>query len=84
MMKRSCPKHERYASAHRTSEASAAHSAVRAGYAIPDGRDYTVDDIPIAGRPIRFGAQLADYIRVLLTVVVKPGDHRPSRRPCDS
>jgi hypothetical protein len=55
--------------------------AVRASFAV-EGRDYTVGDIKIGGRPIRFGAQVADRVRVRLTAVVKPGNARPRRKPC--
>jgi len=56
---------------------------VRASFAVPKARGYTVGDIKIAGRPIRFGAQVADRVRVRLTAVVKPGNAQPRRQPCD-
>lgn len=55
---------------------------VRASFAVPAQRGYTVSDIKIAGRPIRFGAQVADRVRVRLTAVVKAGNARPRRKPC--
>jgi len=55
---------------------------VRASFAVPEQRGYTVGDIKIAGRPIRFGAQVADRVRVRLVAVVKPGSARPRRSPC--
>lgn len=56
--------------------------AVRASFAVPEARGYTVSDVEIGGRPIRFGAQLADRVEVRLAAVVKPGNARPRRRPC--
>jgi hypothetical protein len=59
-----------------------ARHALRARYEVPAERGYTVGDVRIDGRPIRFGAQLADRVRVRIAAVVKPGSHRPARRPC--
>jgi hypothetical protein len=56
--------------------------ALRASFAVPEQRGYTVSDIRIANRPITFGAQIADRVRVRLAAVVKPGNARPKRRPC--
>ena len=56
--------------------------AVRASFAVPKSSGYTVSEVRIAGRPIRFGAQLADRVRVRLTAVVRPGNARPPRVPC--
>lgn len=50
--------------------------------AVPKQRNYTVGDIKIAGRPIKFGAQVADRVRVRITAVAKPGNARPRRKPC--
>ncbi|MEE1782158.1 hypothetical protein PUR71_04330 [Streptomyces sp. SP17BM10] len=46
----------------------AAHP-VRAVYEVPQGRGFTVGDITIGGKPIRFGAQIADFITIKLTAV---------------
>lgn len=67
-----------------TIERGGSDHAVRASFAVPEQRGYTVGDIAIAGRPIRFGAQLADRVRVRLTAVVKPGNARPRPEPCDA
>jgi hypothetical protein len=56
--------------------------ALRASYAVPAGRGYRVGDVEVDGRPIRFGAQLADRVSVRLTALVRPADHRPPRLPC--
>lgn len=56
--------------------------AVRASFAVPKQRGYTVGDINVGGRPIKFGAQVADRVRVRITAVVKPGNARPRRKPC--
>jgi phosphatidylserine/phosphatidylglycerophosphate/cardiolipin synthase-like enzyme len=39
---------------------------VRAVYEVPAGKGYVVGDIRIAGRPIEFGAQIADFITIKL------------------
>jgi hypothetical protein len=56
--------------------------AVRASFAVPNQHGYAVGDIRIGGRPIKFGAQVADRVRVRITAIVKPGSARPRRRPC--
>ncbi|GHE50548.1 hypothetical protein GCM10017771_72450 [Streptomyces capitiformicae] len=40
---------------------------VRAVYEVPAGRGFAVGDITIGGRPIEFGAQIADFVTVRLT-----------------
>jgi hypothetical protein len=42
---------------------------VRAVYEVPAGHGFVVGDIRIAGRPIEFGAQIADFINMKLTGV---------------
>lgn len=61
----------------------AAHT-VRAHFAVPEELGYTVGDILLAGRPIRFGGQLADRVSVRLDAVVKPAGRKPERVPCDT
>lgn len=61
----------------------AAH-ALRARFEVPAGHDYTVSDITVDGRPIQFGAQLADRVQVRLSAVIKPGAHKPQPQPCES
>jgi phosphatidylserine/phosphatidylglycerophosphate/cardiolipin synthase-like enzyme len=39
---------------------------VRAVFEVPAGRGYVVSDIRLAGRPIDFGAQIADFITIKL------------------
>lgn len=55
---------------------------VRASFEVPDDRDYQVSDIRIGGRPIDFGAQLADRVQVKVTAIAKAGDPPPDRQPC--
>jgi hypothetical protein len=43
--------------------------AVRAVYEVPPEKGFSVGDIVINGEPIRFGAQIADFIRIKLTGV---------------
>jgi hypothetical protein len=42
---------------------------VRAVYEVPSEKDFVVGDITIVGRPIEFGAQIADFINIKLTGV---------------
>lgn len=57
--------------------------ALRARYEVPAELPFVVGDIRIAGRPIEFGAQLADKVQVKLTAVAAAfGSHAPRRRPC--
>jgi hypothetical protein len=44
-----------------------AQKPVRAIYEVPAGRNFAVGDITINGRPIRFGAQIVDFIAMKLT-----------------
>jgi hypothetical protein len=55
---------------------------VRATFEVPAERGYSVGDITIGGRPIRFGAQLADRLHVRLRAVAKPGVVDVERQPC--
>lgn len=43
--------------------------AVRAVYEVPSERAFSVGDIAINGQPIRYGAQIADFIRIKLVGV---------------
>lgn len=56
--------------------------AVRARFDVPSDRDYTLADVKLNDRPINFGGQLADQVRIRATVLVVPGTHRPQREPC--
>lgn len=46
-----------------------AEHTVRAVYEVPAAAGYTVSDITAGGAPIRFGAQIADFISVKLSAV---------------
>ena len=59
-----------------------AEHTLRARFEVPAQRGYVVGDIEIGGRPIKFGAQVADRVQVWVKVVVKPGDHRPQPKRC--
>jgi hypothetical protein len=67
-----------------TIERGDAGHALRASYAVPEERGYTVSDVTIAGTPIRFGAQLADRVQVRISAVAKPGSHQPTPQPCEA
>lgn len=60
----------------------AAH-ALRASFVVPEDLGYTVGDVHLSGRPIQFGAQLADRVRIRLDAIVKPAGHQPRRVPCE-
>lgn len=57
--------------------------ALRASFAVPTERGYAVGDIEVGGRPIVFGAQVADKVRIRIGAFAKPGDHEPVARPCE-
>lgn len=57
-----------------------AENPVRAVYEVPEGAGYVVGDITIGGRPIEYGAQIVDFIRVRLTGVAHSVD-RDNRDP---
>jgi hypothetical protein len=59
-----------------------AEHTLRARFEAPEQRGYVVGDIEIGGRPIKFGAQIADRVQVWVKVVIKPGDHKPKPKRC--
>lgn len=60
---------------------NAAH-AVRASFAVPHGLGFAVGDILLDGRPLQFGAQLADRVTVRFSALVKPAAHQPRTEGC--
>jgi hypothetical protein len=48
--------------------------AVRAVYEVPPERGFLVGDITINGRPIQYGGQIADFVRMRLSLVASSGD----------
>ncbi|TKB71216.1 MAG: hypothetical protein E8D46_17770 [Nitrospira sp.] len=54
---------------------------VRASYAVPGDKGYTVSDIKIGGEPIEFGAQIASRINVRVAVMVSDPAQLTSPRP---
>jgi hypothetical protein len=67
-----------------TIERGTPEHTLRASYSVPRDRGYRVGDITADGRPLRFGAQLADRVSIRLTGLVRPADHRPVRQPCET
>ena len=57
---------------------------LRARFEVPAGRRYVVGDIKLAGRPIRFGGQVADGVRVWIKALVKDANHKPRAQRCVS
>jgi hypothetical protein len=54
---------------------------VRAEFAVPASKKYTVSDIEIAGVPIEFGSQIAEQLEMRLGVLKGPADQDPEGRP---
>jgi hypothetical protein len=65
-----------------TIERGDASHAVRASFHVPPERGYKAGDIEVAGRALRFGAQLADRVIVRIDGLVNPGTHRQAPQPC--
>jgi hypothetical protein len=58
--------------------------AVRAIFEVPEELGFRVGDILLDGRPIRFGAQLADRVIMRIGAVVRPGNAEPRVEGCKS
>lgn len=56
--------------------------ALRARFEVPSERGYSVSDIEIDGRPIEFGAQLADRVRVRVVALARTSSVEPVPQPC--
>jgi len=56
------------------------NTIVRAEYAVPLDKGYTVSDIQIAGNPISHGGQIAAHITMRLGVLVGPASNLPRPR----
>lgn len=56
--------------------------ALRAEFSVPAERGYSVSQLAIEGEPIRFGAQLADLVRIRVVALSRPGSHEPVPQPC--
>jgi hypothetical protein len=65
-----------------TIERGSAEHALRASFHVPPERGYTAGDVTVAGRPLQFGAQLADRVVIRINGLVKPGEHRQAPVPC--
>jgi hypothetical protein len=63
-------------------ERGTAQHAVRASFAVPESLGYSIEQVTLGGRPIRFGAQLADRVKVRLDAIVKPAGHQPVPQQC--
>jgi subtilisin family serine protease len=53
---------------------------VRAEFAVPESKKYTVSDIKIAGVPIKFGSQIAEQLEMRLGALFGPVDKDPEGR----
>ncbi len=61
-----------------------AEHTLRARFEVPANRRYVVGDIKLRGRPIQFGGQVADGVRVWIKARVKDAKHKPQSRPCEN
>lgn len=59
-----------------------AKHTLRARFEVPVSKPYEVGDLTIAGRPIEFGSQVAELVKVWVSVRVKPGAQVPRPKPC--
>ena len=66
-----------------TVERGTPEHTLRARYEVPPERGYAIGDVLSDGRPISFGAQLADRVRVRITALVKTAHHTPRPQPCN-
>lgn len=55
---------------------------MRAVFAVPPERGYAVSDILSNGRPIRFGGQLADRVRIRVAALSLPSETEALVKPC--
>jgi hypothetical protein len=65
-----------------TVDRGTASHAVRATFAVPPDRGYQLGDCSIGGRPITFGAQIADKVRVRIEALALPRSTPSARQPC--
>lgn len=57
---------------------------MRTVYEVPASKPFVVGDIKINGRPIQFGGQIADFIRVKLVGLAQEfGQHQSAPRACE-
>jgi hypothetical protein len=63
-------------------ERGEAGRALRASFSVPPERGYTVTKVKLAGRPITFGAQLAERVQIKIEPAIRPAAHHPERKPC--
>ncbi len=66
-----------------TVERGTPEHTLRVCYKVPPERGYAVGDILSNGRPILFGAQLADRVSVRITALVKTAHRTPRPQPCN-
>lgn len=64
-------------------ERGAGEFVLRARFEVPSDFGFQTSDVNVGGSPLRFGAQLADRVRVKIRVVARPAKQRPSIRKCD-
>lgn len=56
--------------------------AMRAHFEVPAERGYSVSEVKVDGQPIRFGAQLADRVRIRVVALARPSEKTPAPAPC--
>ena len=65
-----------------TIERGSPEPALRASFQVPPERGFKTGHVTVAGRPLQFGAQLADRVVIRIKGLVKPGEHRQAPVPC--
>ena len=66
-----------------TIERGTPQRTLRARYEVPAGLGFTVGDVQLGGRPIAFGAQLADNVQMKVTAIAsRLGSIDPVRQDC--
>ena len=63
-------------------ERGSAGLVVRASLEVPPDRDFVLGDCTIGGRPLQFGAQVADKVRVRIAAFAKPGGTAQPPKTC--
>lgn len=59
-----------------------ADHAVRAHFSVPQDRGYSLGDLTIHGRPVAFGTQVAEHVRVRLDAALQASAERLQTQPC--
>lgn len=67
-----------------TVERGDARHTLRARFEVPPQLGYLVGDVEIGGRPIEFGGQVAERVKVWIGARIKKGSHKEAPAPCQA